>query len=275
LSNKRAVRLEIYQNLVNYKKPTSFQLKQSYPLPPPSTIIGMVHFACGYTDYEPMNVAIQGNFKSRVYDLYTRYEFSQSPYIDNKKKKNFIVDNKKILPVLDTKGKKADFIERNNLLFLSKEEDILYGMTRGVATSELLVDVNLIIHICPDDDTKVEEMYNAFKSPKEYISLGRREDLIRIDNVKIVDLIEEEVEIETLDDKTCFYVPYGYVKNSEILTKATLYTLNKVYKREEVRKGVEIRNWEKVKVAYCVGGKDTVEYTAMYKDSDNKKVFLI
>lgn len=246
MSNKRAVRLKIYQNLVNYKKPTSFQLKESYPLPPPSTVIGMVHFACGYTDYEPMNVSIQGSFKSRVYDLYTRYEFAG-----------------------------ASYEEARHQLKLASNDGKVYGATRGVATSELLVDVNLTIHICPDDDTKIEEIYDAFKSPKEYISLGRREDLIRIDNVKIVDLIEEDVEIETLDKETCFYIPYEHVKNKDVSTKATIYTLNKVYKKEQVRKDVEIRNWERVKVAYCVGGKNTVEYTNMYKDSDNKQVFLI
>ncbi|KZL91870.1 CRISPR-associated protein Cas5 [Clostridium magnum] len=246
MSDKRAIRLEIYQNLVNYKKPTSFQLKESYPLPPPSTIIGMVHFACSYTEYEPMKVAVQGNFKSRVYDLYTRYEFAG-----------------------------ASYEEARHQLKLASNDGKVYGATRGIATSELLVDVNLIIHICPDDDTKVAEIYSAFKSPKEYISLGRREDLIRIDDVKIVDLTEEEVEIETLEDEICFYVPYEYVKNEEVLTKATLYTLNKVYKKEQIRKGVEIRNWEKVKVAYCVGGKNTVESDHIYKDSDNKKVFLI
>ena len=30
MSAKKAVRLCLYQNLVNYKKPTSFQLKESY-----------------------------------------------------------------------------------------------------------------------------------------------------------------------------------------------------------------------------------------------------
>ena len=39
----KGVRIEAYQNLVNYRKPTSFQLKESYPLPPYSTVIGMIH----------------------------------------------------------------------------------------------------------------------------------------------------------------------------------------------------------------------------------------
>ena len=66
MSTKRAVRLCLYQNLVNYKKPTSFQLKESYPLPPPSTVIGMVPYACGYSEYEPMVVSIQANFNSLI-----------------------------------------------------------------------------------------------------------------------------------------------------------------------------------------------------------------
>ncbi len=34
--------------MVNYRVPTSFQLKESYPLPPYSTVIGMVHSLCNF-----------------------------------------------------------------------------------------------------------------------------------------------------------------------------------------------------------------------------------
>lgn len=71
----KGIRIEAYQNLVNYKKPTSFQLKESYPLPPYSTVIGMVHAACGFTSYVPMQVSIQGKYHAKVNDLWTRYEF--------------------------------------------------------------------------------------------------------------------------------------------------------------------------------------------------------
>ncbi|WP_040194096.1 type I-B CRISPR-associated protein Cas5b [Clostridium culturomicium] len=251
MSTKKAVRLEIYQNLVNYKKPTSFQLKESYPLPPPSTVIGMVHFACGYTDYEKMDVSIQGSFNSRVYDLYTRYEFSGSSYEK----------------------------DRHQLKFDSKDGKS-YGAIRGISTAELLVDVNLVLHICPEDQSKVEEIYKAFKYPVEYISLGRREDIIQINEVKIVELEEEKVKVEVLEDNTNYYIPIkddeknGYDKK-RIATKASIFTLNKVYTKEPVRKDVKFRRWETVKVAYCVGGKNTISFTKIYKDDDNKKVFLI
>lgn len=246
MSSKRAVRLDIYQNLVNYKKPTSFQLKESYPLPPPSTVIGMVHFACGYTETKKMDVSIQGKFNSRVYDLYTRYEFSGAKYEQ----------------------------DRHQVKFDSKDGKC-YGATRGVATVELLVDVNLTLYICPEDQSLIEEIYTAFKCPKEYISLGRREDVVQINKVEIVSLNKEDVEVETLDNTMNYYIPVEMINNDEVISSATKYTLNKLYEKQTVRKGVDIRSWQKVKVVYCAGEKTTIEDAEVYFDNYNKKVFLI
>lgn len=246
MEKKRAIRLKIYQNLANYKKPTSFQLKESYPLPPPSTVIGMIHFACGFTEYKAMDVGIQGTFNSRVYDLYTRYEFAGSSFEN----------------------------DRHQLKF-ETEEGKVYGSTRGISTAELLVDINLILHICPEDDNIIETIYNSFKKPQEFISLGRREDIIRIDEVEIVELEEKQVKRDLLDENVNYYVPYSYEKKSVVQTKATIYNLNKVYKKNEVKKGTEFRQWEKVKVSYCVGGKNSIKYNKAYYDNDDLKVFLI
>ena len=71
----KAIRVKLYQNMVNYRKPTSFQLKETYPMPPPSTVIGMVHNLCEFTEYNEMDISIQGKYHSKVNDLYTRYEF--------------------------------------------------------------------------------------------------------------------------------------------------------------------------------------------------------
>ena len=247
MSKKRAIRLNLYQNLVNYKKPTSFQLKESYPLPPPSSVIGMVHFACDFTEYKKMDVSIQGNFRSRVYDLYTRYEFAGASFEK----------------------------DRHQLKFKSNDGKV-YGATKGVSTVELLSDVNLLIHICPEDDELVEKIYNAFKNPREYISLGRREDLVTINEVKIVEIENTEIEdIKVLEKNMNYYIKSELIENEELDTKATIYTLNKVYKRETIRKGFEIRNWEKVNVAYCAGGRDYLSYCDVLVDNDENLVFLI
>lgn len=245
MERKRAIRIKIYQNLANYRKPTSFQLKESYPLPPPSTIIGMVHFTCDFKEYKPMDVSIQGSFDSRVYDLYTRYEFAGVSYEEGR-----------------------------HQLKLESEDGKIYGSTKGIATCELLVDVNLVLHICPEDDKLVETIYEAFSKPREFISLGRREDIVRIDEVKIVEIEEREVEIQELDKNTNYYVKYE--EDSDLLTtNSTVYNLNKVYHRPTNKKEPDFRNWEKVKVYYSCGDKDSIEYEDVCFDNDNYKVFLI
>ena len=50
----RAIRLDCFQNLVNYRKPSSFIIKETYPLPPYSTVSGMIHAACGFKELELM-----------------------------------------------------------------------------------------------------------------------------------------------------------------------------------------------------------------------------
>lgn len=228
---KRAVRLEIYQNLVNYKKPTSFQLKETYPLPPPSTVIGMVHFACDYKEYIPMDVGIQGRYHSKVNDLYTRYEFAGASYEAG----------------------------RHNIKLNSSIDNKSYGMMRGVSTTELLVDAELILYICPDDQNRINEIYEAFCNPKEYLSLGRREDIVKINSVKIVDI--EKVSLD--DDVTLSldtYVPVKFLKETD--SNATIYTLTKNYTLQTIKKGVDIRRWNKVKVAHCVEGRTTINCDA-------------
>lgn len=242
----KAVRLKLYQNLVNYKKPTSFQLKETYPLPPYSTVSGMVHSACGFEEYKEMKISIQGNYYSKVNDLYTRYEFACASYEAG----------------------------RHNIKLESKEDKKYYGMIRGVSTCELLVDVNLLIHIMPEDQSLVEVIYQNLKYPKEYLSLGRREDIVRIDEVNIVDINKEKLE-DSLTLKRDAYIPTNMFSKYELLSNATIYKINKKYDKVEIKKGVEIRKWEKVKVIHAVMNKNEIfEDVEISKDSDGNIVFF-
>ena len=155
-----AVRIRIEQDLVNYKKPMSFQLKESYPLPPYSTVIGMIHNMCRYEKYVNMQISIQGKYKSKVNDLYTRYEFKNGKTFESGRHQ------------LNVNG---------------------LGVGRGVATVELLSQVELMIHICPEEQERVEEIYQAFRNPWEYPSLGRREDLVTIKEVEKTKIIRKEI----------------------------------------------------------------------------------
>lgn len=251
----KVVKLRLYQNMVNYKKPTSFQLKETYPLPPYSTVVGMVHNVCKYTKYEPMEISLQGSYYSKVNDLSTRYEFSIMKYEEERHQLR--------IPAKEY-NKKTDSYDSKEL-----------GVVRGVSTVELLVDVELIIHIKPQDESKVEEIYNAFKNPSEYLSLGRREDIVRIDDVQIIDVQEEELEeFETL--KYNAYIPCSMLKKDiEGKIVGTIYDLNKDYSREKVSGGKYIRSWNKVKVIHGSNiGSVFYEDSVLLKDSEGDYLFL-
>lgn len=250
--NKKAIRLKLYQNMVNYKKPTSFQLKETYPLPPYSTVIGMVHSLCNYKEYKVMEVSIQGKYHSKVNDLYTRYEFKN--------------------------GMKYDPLRHQ----LEVGE---FGVGRGISTVELLVDVELLIHIIPQDQTLVKEIENAFLLPKEYPSLGRREDIVTIMEVKVVDIWEEELDedIELSDDFTA-YIPISILDTESIVldgagdgirSRGTRYKLTKDYdliNQGTIKAPKIFRVWSKIDVLYS--SKITaVSNETILKDVDNNILF--
>ena len=249
----KAIRLKIFQNLVNYKLPTSFQLKETYPLPPYSTVIGMVHNACEFTEYVPMKVSVQGKYHSKVNDLATRYEFKPGMNFD-KSRHQLNVDG--------------------------------FGIGRGVSTVELLSEVELLIHIVPENQEFVEEICEKLTYPHEYLSLGRREDLIVFGELpKIVEVEETELE-EDLSIKNSYsaYIPIGILKDEAVKIgsregvkiSGTVYKLTKDYEIKNygtAKSPKNFRVWNKIKVVY---GSDItgLEEENVYVDEDKNLVFL-
>lgn len=250
----KAIRIKLSQNMVNYKKPTSFQLKETYPLPPYSTVIGMVHRLCDYKEYHPMDVSIQGRYYSKVNDLYTRYEFKSG-------------------------GKHEK--DRHNINVGG------YGIIKGISTAELLVDVELLIHIVPKIEEELDEIYEAFKYPIEYPALGRHEDLAIIEEVKKVTIEDKILGEDTfLPSLYSAYIPESYIKKdsvrigvgeSDIVTPGTRYKLNKDYILDNVGTDKEpkyLRKWTRVNVIY--GSKLVAwQYEKVHLDEDKNIVFLI
>lgn len=217
---EKAIRVECFQNLVNYRKPSSFIIKESYPLPPYSTVLGMIHKACGFApgDFHSMNISIQGTNTGSISEVYTRYSFSMNCKYEDK---------------------------RHNLCI--KDGDKSYGAFKGVAHVELICNNSMILHIVPEKED-FDRVYEALKNPAVYLALGRHEDILDIRNVEIVDLhVEDDVII-----KNDMYVPI----NSDIdigEVKSTIFTLNKEY--EITNHG--LRRWKKeggkVKALYVSG----------------------
>ena len=250
----KAIKLKLYQNMVNYKVPTSFQLKESYPLPPYSTVIGMVHSLCDFKEYKPMKISISGNYFSKVNDLYTRYEFKNGNPFEMGRHQ------------LNVNG---------------------YGINRGVATAELLVDVNLTIHIIPEDQSEefLDIIFEAFKYPREYPSLGRREDIVLIKDVRIVDVEKKKLEKDLSNGEDNFaYIPVNFIqeklvnhgdKKSGMNIYGTRYELTKNYILNNIgtkSKPKMIRSWEKEEVIYSSNIKG-FKRREVPVDTDNEIVF--
>jgi len=315
--NKKAVRLWLYQSTANYKKPTSFQLKESYPLPPYSTIIGMVHNLCNYKEYKEMEISVQGKYHSKVNELYTRYEFSHKFEEEDRKrlkrcKKCYSLNNKDAKVCENCGSHEMEILkisrgthQYRNIVFpgidkypelgsevkyLSEEEyrdakENFITVSKGPTTVELLVDVELLIHVIPKDQSLIKEIEQAFLYPREYPSLGRREDLAVIKEVKVVDIFEEELEEDIeLDSDMAAYVPINLLDNESIIlegadsgirNRGTRYKITKDY--ELVNYGTNnkpkiFRKWNKVDVLYTTGI-GAVGGEVIYKDSDNNIVF--
>lgn len=234
---ERAIRIKCFQNLVNYRKPSSFIIKETFPLPPYSTVLGMIHAACGYTEFHSMKLCIQGTNSGTVSELYTRYSFSAGTKYEEGRHQICVEDGEK------------------------------YGIFRGIANVELVCDSDMVIHVIPEAED-FERVYNSLKYPPRYLSLGRYEDLLDIERVDIVNIHQEdEVEI-----KRDMYIPVSY--GIELGNRhGTIYNLTKEY--EITKQG--LRRWKKengrVKAYYCSGG--VVIDEGAYVDDFEKDAALI
>ena len=254
----KAIRLKIFQNLVNYKLPASFQLKETYPLPPYSTVIGMVHNACEFTEYVPMKVSVQGKYHSIINEIYHFYSFTPEK-LENDRVKNYCG-------------------------IVGKEKKT--GIYKSPLHQNLLSEVELLIHIIPENQELVEEICEKLTYPHEYLSLGRREDLIVFGELpKIVEVEETELE-EDLSIKNSYsaYIPIEILKEEAVKIgskegvkiSGTVYKLTKDYEIKNygtAKSPKNFRVWNKIKVVY---GSDIIglEEENVYVDEDKNLVFL-
>lgn len=202
--NMKAVRVKIYQQCGQFRVyPHSGSLIPTYPLPPYSTISGMVHSACLWKEYHPLQISIcktSGTGKSMELESY---------YVGEGKTKNL----------------SKDFTDRWSIIF--KDGDHYHGWQKNIRKVELLWDREYIIHIIPENEEELNTIYKALKYPDHYLSLGRWEDVIMIEETKIVKLEDEPRPVQRFDAD--FYIPASYTQGTHDFICAT-YQITKNYK---------------------------------------------
>jgi len=198
-----ALRIELYQDSACYRKPFAYKVTETYPLPPYSTVIGMLHNILGAEEYVPMEVSIQGDYESIFNSYNTMY-----------------------------------FYKSNAVTTMPLNIHMLYG-------------INLIIHVTAAEEV-LKQLYKKIKSASEYFSLGRREDLARIDKVEFVQVYEQDAYEYSSDGnytiKRPIYIPKKQI-NCEL--NGINYRLNTRYQIKN-----DIRVWEKVDVLYVDAGEE-------------------
>lgn len=242
----KAIRIKAYQSTANYRKPTSFVIRESYPLPPYSTVIGMVHAACGFECYVPMKVSVAGRYYSSTIDLFTQYEFGNKTYAE----------------------------DRHQLAVPS--EGKYYGINRGTGHVQLLVDMELLIHILPEEESMIDTIAEGLKSPRTYPSLGRYEDLLRIDEVRVVDLQEVDTDEENVALAYDMYIPKELAakarKSGELKINGSVYRLNKCF---SVDAKTGFRKWtERIEAVHFSRGKDFENDTVLV-DIDGEQKYPV
>ena len=228
-----ALRLVLYQETANYKKPTATKVGETYPLPPLSTVKGMLHALMGATEFVPMHIGIQGTYDSRIVDYQRHYFF---------KKK----DMPEFPLVIDGLG--FDHWEYR--------KDTITTMPLYM---HLLYNVHLVIHVYASEDilTRMEE---GFKNGVP-ISLGRWEDLVRIDEWKRVRLDRLTETIDLIND---MYLP-ATLDDDEKVNTAIPYRMNWKY---TIRQNV--RQWEKIDVSF-LRKNSSVYSESLWIDNDGVK----
>ena len=189
----KILKLKLFQETACYKKPFAFKVAETYPLPPYSTVIGMLHKILGATsgEYFPMNISIQGNYES----IFNNYQ------------------NLRMF-----KGKKVTSMPRN---------------------VHQLLNVNLVIHVKAEANI-INKIYENIINGKETFTLGRNEDLVRIDEIKFIDTLKNG---SGFINKYNAYIP-KYILEEEDL-QGINYRLNTTYVIEN-----NLRKWKKVDVKY-------------------------
>ena len=239
----KLLKIKAHQTTANYRKPATMQNKETYPLPPYSTVIGIIHSACEFKEYINMNISIQGKEESSFIDRTMEIEFKP-----NFCRKEYDEANKYYTVIENKDGQKT-------------------GIMKRICPTELLYNVDLIIHVQIADVKTLELILEKLKNPHEFLSLGRREDLLIIDEVKIIDA--EEKEVDKYEYKYNAYVPIDFFKDSKV--SGTEYSLGKKF---IINKKTHIRQWEDTAKVVMCSQHDTIQNAKLVLDSDQDVVFL-
>ncbi len=215
----KALKIKIYQPQAHYRMPFTYQRRHTYPIPPYSTVIGLLcnvlgienlngkgepcrnqNCNCNYHKLKKIKISICGNFESKT----TEYTWFRN---------------------LSAKSHNKRFGYEKNRYVSGHIEHIGGQMPVSI---DILNDVKLWIYLAHDDENFLREIKNSIENPTKRIyplHLGRAEDWIVMDFCNFIDLIQEK---PAGNYEKFFWIPKE-ISDSKVLGLAyripTFYTL--------------------------------------------------
>jgi len=193
MSEERTLFIELFQPFSQYRNPFTFYYAQTYPLPPKSTVIGMLQNATGkyyHEDFWNLKVSVHGGFESVFwnYQNLIKGEISISKIgLLNKHDRNPL--GKNIWHPLYHSTMKA---QRTPVYQQELFNGHLYIFIRG--------DAGLI-----------KLIKSSLENPKKVLYLGRSEDVVFIKNVIDEDEFGFEKKVKTVKKNIWLCYP-TYIK---------------------------------------------------------------
>ncbi len=146
---------------------------------------------------------------------------------------------------------------QNLRMFKGKKQ--VTAMPRNV---HQLLNIKLLIHLKADDEI-VDKIYNNIIGGKETFTIGRNEDMVKIEEIKYVnDIVVEKGKI----NRYSAYVP-KHICEEEML-EGINYRLNTTYTIKN-----ELRKWNKVDVKYVEKDENNL-IEEIEKDEDGDIIFF-
>lgn len=228
----KVLKLDLFQETACYKKPFAMKITETYPLPPYSTVNGLIHKILNATEYIPFNISVQGTYESIFNNYQTTY-------------------------------------------FYKKD-----SITSMPMNSHMLLNVNLIIHIGGDFDL-LKKLYDSLLNYDEYLSLGRKEDLVRINDIRFVEVNKFEIDsnmelndyknykLSEYDIRKPIYIPKSSLEDTYI--SGISYRLNNYYKNNA--KKDKKRIWNKVDSYYVEDG-NTISVGDILLDNEMDLIYF-
>jgi CRISPR-associated protein Cas5t len=231
----KVLRIKAYQETACYTKPFANKVTETYPLPPYATVKGLIHAVMKADRLLPFSLSIQGDYETQIVDYRKTY---------------FVKKHEFAMPIiLDGIQGSAPAYDANTMSSMPLYTHMLYN-------------VELVFHI-KAEEALLDNIYKSFQNSETHLSLGRHEDLLRLNEVGFADL----EEVEGCETRHSMYVPKQVFSENG---NGIPYLLNWTYR---IKKG--IREWKRIPTLFISAQNDFSDdelNVPLYVDNENYPV---